>query len=80
VRREPWRGSWGSKLDAAQKCRPAAESTTVRITASVLNPRWSATIVDEVASRCRRHLHRRQSSPSTVVVPEVAVAVVDGVA
>uniref|UniRef100_A0A0E0BPD8 Uncharacterized protein n=1 Tax=Oryza glumipatula TaxID=40148 RepID=A0A0E0BPD8_9ORYZ len=72
ARRGPWWGSWGAELDAAQKCGPAAESTM----ASVLNPCRSATIVVEVASRCRRRLHRRQSSPSTAVIPEVAIIVV----
>uniref|UniRef100_I1R270 Uncharacterized protein n=1 Tax=Oryza glaberrima TaxID=4538 RepID=I1R270_ORYGL len=56
----------------------ATTSTPLPTQASVLNPRRSATIVVEVANRChrRRRLYRRQSSPSTAVVPKVAIVVV----
>ncbi len=65
ARKRLWWGSWGAELDAAQKCGPAAESTMAR----VLNPRRSATIVIEVASRCRRRLHRRHPLSSSLRLP-----------
>ncbi|BAT16007.1 Os12g0163150 [Oryza sativa Japonica Group] len=65
ARKRLWWGSWGAELDAAQKCGPAAESTM----ASILNPRRSATIVVEVASRCRRRLHRRHPLSSSLRLP-----------